>query len=66
MMVFLRKLFYCADVAMSALFVISLPGRCFAIANLTHQINEEINDKEIRLIGEEGEQLGIMSAAAAL
>ena len=66
MMVFLRKLFYCADVAMSALFVISLPGRCFAIANLTHQINEEINDKEIRLIGEEGEQLGIMSAKAAL
>ena len=66
MMVFLRELFYCADVAMSALFVISLPGRCFAIANLTHQINEEINDKESRLIGEEGEQLGIMSAAAAL
>ena len=66
MMVFLRELFYCADVAMSALFVISLPGRCFAIANLTHQINEEINDKEIRLIGEEGEQLGIMSAKAAL
>ena len=31
-----------------------------------HQINEEILDKEVRLIGSEGEQLGIMSAAAAL
>ncbi|MBR5571529.1 MAG: translation initiation factor IF-3 [Oscillospiraceae bacterium] len=31
-----------------------------------HQLNEEINDREIRLIGEEGEQLGIMSAAEAL
>ena len=29
-------------------------------------INEEIRDKEIRLIGQDGEQLGIMSAAAAL
>lgn len=38
----------------------------FEIANDTHQINEEILDNEIRLIGEEGEQLGIMSAAEAL
>ncbi|MCR5523740.1 MAG: translation initiation factor IF-3 [Clostridia bacterium] len=30
------------------------------------QINEEIRDKEVRLISEEGEQLGIMSAAQAL
>ena len=36
------------------------------IANLAHQINEEITDKEVRLIGIEGEQLGIMSAEAAL
>ena len=35
------------------------------IANLAHQINEEITDKEVRLIGVEGEQLGIMSAEAA-
>ena len=40
--------------------------RCFKIANLAHQINEEITDKEVRLIGSEGEQLGIMSAEAAL
>ena len=31
-----------------------------------HQINEEIRDKEVRVISEDGEQLGIMSAAAAL
>ena len=40
--------------------------RCFTIANAVHQINEEITDKEIRLIGNEGEQLGIMSAEEAL
>ncbi len=31
-----------------------------------HQINEEIRDKEVRVISETGEQLGIMSAQAAL
>ena len=36
------------------------------ISKVMHQLNEEINDREIRLIGEEGEQLGIMSAAEAL
>ena len=29
-------------------------------------INEQIRDKEVRLIGEDGEQLGIMSAKEAL
>ena len=38
----------------------------FHIANAAHQINEEILDKEVRLIGDEGEQLGIISAAEAL
>ena len=38
----------------------------FTIANAVHQINEEILDKEVRLIGSEGEQLGIMSAEEAL
>ena len=36
--------------------------RCFPIANTGHQTNEEIRDKEIRLISESGEQLGIMSS----
>ena len=31
-----------------------------------HQINEEIRDREVRVISAEGEQLGIMSAAEAL
>ena len=31
-----------------------------------HELNEDINDKEILLIGAEGEQLGIMSSAEAL
>ena len=31
-----------------------------------HQINEEIRDKEVRLIGETGEQLGILSSREAL
>lgn len=31
-----------------------------------HELNEEIRDKEIRLIGSEGEQLGIVSSAEAL
>ena len=35
------------------------------IAKLDHQLNEEIQDKEIRLIGADGAQLGIMSAEAA-
>ena len=39
--------------------------RCFAIANPTHQINEEIRDREVRLIGADGDQLGVMSAAQA-
>ena len=39
---------------------------CFGIANIAHQINEDIRDKEVRLIGEDGEQLGIMSAQEAL
>ena len=38
----------------------------FHIASAVHQVNEEITDKEIRLIGDKGEQLGIMSAREAL
>ena len=38
----------------------------FPIANAVHQINEEILDKEVRLIGDQGEQLGIMSIDEAM
>ena len=39
---------------------------CFIIGKLDHQINEEIRDKELRVIGANGDQLGIMSSAEAL
>ena len=35
------------------------------IAKLDHQLNEEIRDKEVRLIGADGAQLGIVSSAEA-
>ena len=37
--------------------------RCFTISDL--MINEQIKDKEVRLIGEEGQQLGVMSVKEA-
>ena len=36
------------------------------IGKLDHQLNDEIRDKELRVIGPDGAQLGIMSAAQAL
>ena len=38
--------------------------RCTTISDLF--INEQIRDKEVRVISEDGEQLGIMSAKEAL
>jgi len=38
----------------------------FTIGKLDHEINEEIRDKEIRVIGADGAQLGIMSSETAL
>ena len=38
--------------------------RCTVISEL--MINEQIRDREVRLIGEDGEQLGIMSAKDAM
>ncbi len=40
--------------------------RCCVISNKEMQINEEIRDKEIRVVGADGSQLGIMSAKEAL
>ncbi len=54
----------CADVYASAFFI--WKWRCFRISKVTHQINEEIRDKEVRLIDEDGSQLGIVSAQEAL
>ncbi len=40
--------------------------RCLFIATKELQINEEIRDKEVRVITDKGEQLGIMSAKDAV
>lgn len=40
--------------------------RCVRIATVNYQINDDIRDKEVRVIGEDGAQLGIMSSAQAL
>ena len=52
----------CGCLAASALCV----WRCFIIGKLEHQINEEIRDKELRVIGADGSQLGIMTSSDAL
>ena len=44
----------------------NVEGGASAISIVTHQLNEDIRDKELRLIGSGGEQLGIMSAEEAL
>ena len=41
-------------------------GGVSAISKLVHELNEAINDREVRLIGSQGEQLGIMPSAEAL
>ena len=50
-----------------ALFVcVSVFLEVFFIATTTHEINEQIRDPQVRLISEEGEQLGIVSSEEAL
>jgi len=53
---------YCA---VSGLFVIHFWG-CRAIAAIVHQLNEDITAPQVRLIGEDGNQLGIMSGDEAM
>lgn len=48
------------------LFLFKPDWRYKTISDVQVQINEQIRDKEVRLIGEENEQLGIMSAKEAL
>ena len=47
-------------------FIFILLWRCFVISKQENQINEEIRDAEVRVIGSNGEQLGIMSSKDAL
>ncbi len=46
--------------------VFSILRRCFRISNTAHQINEEIHEKEVRLISSTGEQIGIVPLETAL
>ena len=56
-------LWVCTD-ALASVFCFYLM-EVLTIAKFDHQLNEEIQDKELRVIGEDGAQLGIMSAEAA-
>ena len=47
-------------------FAAILLWRCFNISKQEIQINDEIRDKEVRVIGSDGAQLGIMPASKAL
>ena len=47
-------------VLFSLFFNLLIVWRCLPISSMEHQINEEIRDKEVRLINDDGEQLGIV------
>ncbi|HNX14090.1 MAG TPA: translation initiation factor IF-3 [Oscillospiraceae bacterium] len=53
------------DFVLSVYFFLSGFGGAYTIATKELQINEAINDRQIRVIGADGAQLGVMSAAAA-
>ena len=57
---------FCCDVGPFRQPTFYFVWRCFPIANTGHQTNEDIRDREVRLISESGEQLGIMSSQEAL
>ena len=40
--------------------------RCLTISNRELQVNEQIHDRQVRLIGSDGSQLGLMSSVQAL
>ncbi len=47
-------------------FVLNRVWRCLAISSKELQINEEIRDKEVRVIGADGTQMGVMPPSRAL
>ncbi len=57
--------FFCCADAHAFAFYFLIGGAC-RISKVVHQLNEDINDREIRLIGENGEQMGIVSSDEAL
>ena len=64
---FLKRVCFCADTSCIRVFCrVYKEGGALAIANTTHPLNEDIREPQVRLIGEDGEQLGIMSSQEAL
>ena len=53
----------CGNISFSAYFIF---WRCLTISTKDYLLNEEINAPQVRLIGEDGEQLGIVDSAKAL
>lgn len=49
-----------------SVFICITVWRCLPISSLEHQINEEIRDKEVRLIDGDGNQVGVVPIAKAL
>lgn len=49
-----------------ALFIYERTWRCFTISNKELLINEQIREKEVRVVDADGQQLGIMSSKEAL
>ncbi len=63
--VFYFCIYECGSASVRA-FCFYLFRRCLTIATKEMQINEEIREREIRVVTDDGEQLGIMSSADAL
>lgn len=59
-------MYFYADGFLSAFLFSIMLWRCFVISKREIQINEDIRDNELRIIGSDGDQLGIMSAEKAL
>jgi translation initiation factor IF-3 len=60
------EIFLWADYVICPFFVVIKIRRCIPISKQELSINEEIRDKEVRLIDSDGSQLGVVSAEEAL
>ncbi len=56
----------CADSVAIRVFLLTMDLEVFCISKQELMINEEIRDREVRLIGDDGAQLGVMSSRDAL
>lgn len=54
------------SVCLCSVFLVKIFRRCLNIATKELQLNEDIRDKEVRVVTDDGEQLGIMNTSDAL